>query len=490
MNNFLLQAALVMPFVAAIVVLTCRNRGIATGVALAFGVCEEVILGTIVWVLHTRGVLVSGTYLRADGLTALFILNLALVFALVLVYAAGYLHHLPSERFSSPRWFYALLYLFLFTMLGAYFSANLGLLWIVMEATTLASALLVGFYNTEGAVEAGWKYLVVCTVGLAFALFGTIVLYLAAVKAGIPQTAALDWASLNELAPKLVHSRDLVKLAFVFLLIGYGTKVGFVPMHSWLPDAHAEAPTPISAMLSAGLLNCAMYALLRYDSIVSRATLSSFSHHLLLAFGAASLVIPGLLMLVQRDLKRLLAYSSVEHMGIIATGVGLGGSLGLYGALLHTFNHSIAKSLLFFGAGSLRENMGTFRMDRIKGLSRLLPWTSGGLVLGGLAIVGLPPFALFVSEFAILNEAFSQAKFFVATVVLGTLTLVFGGFLFHFMRMIAGDPHQPTVASGSKTSPSEFAVMGVCTACLITFGLWIPTGFQVLLRHAAEVLQR
>ena len=490
MNNPSLQAALVVPFVAAMVVLACRNPRVATAVALAFGVCEEVVLGSIVWMLHTRGVLVSGAYLRADGLTAVFILNLGLVFVLVLVYAAGYLRHLPSERFSSPRWFYALLYLFLFTMLGAYLSANLGLLWIVMEGTTLASALLVGFYNTEGAVEAGWKYLVVCTVGLAFALFGTIVLYLAAVKAGIPQTVALDWASLDELAPKLVHSRELVKLAFVFLLIGYGTKVGFVPMHLWLPDAHAEAPTPISAMLSAGLLNCAMYALLRYDSIVSRATLSSFSHHLLLAFGAASLVIPGLLMLVQRDLKRLLAYSSVEHMGIIATGIGLGGALGLYGALLHTFNHSVAKSLLFFSAGSVRENMGTLRMDRIAGLSRLLPWTSSGLVLGGLAIVGLPPFSLFVSEFAILNEAFSQAKFLVATVVLGTLTLVFGAFAFHFMRMIAGDPHQPAFASGSKTSPLEFAVMGVCTACLITFGLWVPTGFQSLLRHAVEVVQR
>ena len=488
--NALLPIALIIPLIAAAVLLAFKNARAATAFALGAGLIENVVLVTIVWTLHRQGSMAWREYWRGDRLTAVFLLNLVIVFSLVLVYAAGYLRHLPSERFSSPRWFYALLYLFVFTMLGAYLSANLGLLWIMMEATTLASALLVGFYNTKGAVEAGWKYIVVCTVGLALALFGTIVLYLAAVKSGIPAAAALDWASLTELAPRLAASRELVKLAFVFLLVGYGTKIGFVPLHGWLPDAHAEAPTPMSAMLSAGLLNCAMYSLLRFVGIASRATLGTFSHNLLLVFGALSLIVPGLLMLVQRDLKRLLAYSSVEHMGVIAVGVGLGGPLGAFGALLHTFNHSIAKSLLFFSAGSVRENLGTLRMDRITGLAKILPWTTAGLVIGGVAIVGMPPLSLFVSEFAILSESFAQSRYVIGFVFLATLSLVFGGFLTYFMRMSTGEPEAPLSGEAKTTSVSEFAVMGVCVALLVGLGVYMPEAFQSLLRGGAEVLRR
>ena len=290
-----------------------------------------------------------GRYLRVDGLSSFFLINIAFISGLVLVYASGYLrHHSGEGRFSSPRWFYALVFLFLFTMISVCLSANLGLLWIMMEGTTLASALLVGFYNTEGAVEAGWKYLMVCTVGIAFALFGTIVLYLAAVKAGMNPAAALDWVALMDAVPRMSFDPHLVKLAFVFVIVGYGTKIGFVPMHSWLPDAHAEAPTPISALLSAVLLNCAMYAVMRYDAIVSRATGPGFPHTLLLIFGVMSMVVAGLLILVQRNLKRLMAYSSIEHMGIIAIGLGLGGPLGLFGALLHMFNHSVGEVASLF----------------------------------------------------------------------------------------------------------------------------------------------
>jgi hydrogenase-4 component F len=310
------------------------------------------------------------------------------------------------------------------------------LLWIMMEGTTLASALLVGFYNTEGAVEAGWKYLIVCTVGIAFALFGTIVLYLAAVKAGMNPASALDWVSLMNAAPHIGLDPHLVKLAFVFVIVGYGTKIGFVPMHSWLPDAHAEAPTPISALLSAVLLNCAMYALMRYDAIVSHSVGLAFPHVLLLIFGVMSMVVAGLLILVQRNLKRLMAYSSIEHMGIIAIGLGLGGPLGLFGALLHTFNHSVAKSLLFFGAGNVRRNLGTLRIDELQGISRTMPQTTAALLVGGLAIVGLPPFSLFISEFAILSEAFAQARYLVAILFLVVLSVVFGGFAFHFSHML------------------------------------------------------
>src|SRR5436305_4601782 len=401
---------LLVPLFGAAAVLFCKTVRLASRVALAIGGLELIAIANVLWAVHRAGgILNHGRYLRADGLTSFFLLNIAVVFALVLVYSVGYLRYIPEGRFSSPRWFYALLFLSLFTMVAVYLSANLGLLWIFVEATTLASALLVGFYNTEGAIEAGWKYLIVCTVGIALALFGTITLYLAAVRAGVPSLAALDWQALMAAAPQLRGAGDFVKIAFVFVTVGYGTKIGLVPMHSWLPDAHAEAPSPISAMLSAVLLNCSLYALLRFDAITSRAIGSGFSHTLLLIFGSLSIVVAAFLMVVQRDLKRLLAYSSIEHMGIIAVGIGLGGPLGLYGALLHAFNHSIAKTVLFFTAGNVREHFSTLRMERIRGMARLLPWTSGALVVGTLAIVGMPPFALFSSEFFMLSAAFATA---------------------------------------------------------------------------------
>src|SRR5512146_2203005 len=260
---------LLVPIVAACVMFWCRKPVVANVMAMVFGGLELIAIGNAVWATHRAGTITAGHYLRADGLTSFFLINLGLIFALVLAYSVGYLRHIPEGRFSSPRWFYGLVFLFLFTMMAVYRSANLGMMWIFVEATTLASALLVGFYNTEGAVEAGWKYLILCTVGIAFALFGTIALYLAAVKSGVNPESALDWATLMSAAPGFRGAQEVLKLSFVFVAVGYGTKIGFVPMHSWLPDAHAEAPSPISALLSAVLLNCALYALLRFDAITS-----------------------------------------------------------------------------------------------------------------------------------------------------------------------------------------------------------------------------
>ncbi len=459
----------------------------AVRIAVIAGVLEIIAIAVAVWRIHVLGTLQVGHYLRADGLTAFFLLNIGLIFTLVLVYSIGYMRHIPQGRFSSPRWFYGLLFLFLFTMVAVYLSANLGILWICVEATTLASAMLVGFYNTEGAVEAGWKYLIVCTVGIAFALFGTIALYLAAVKSGVNPEQALDWNALMTAAPQLGVARDVVKLAFVFVAVGYGTKIGFVPMHSWLPDAHAEAPSPISALLSAVLLNCAMYALMRFDAITSHAIGSGFSHTLLLIFGTLSVVVAALLMVVQRDLKRLLAYSSIEHMGIVAIGVGIGGPVALFGALLHTFNHSVAKSLMFFTAGNVRESFGTLRMERIRGMARSLPWTATGLILGTLAIVGMPPFGLFISEFMILTAAFGAAKYFVAVLMMIALSVVFGAMLHHFQNMLAGKPSESPVKG--KLLATEFAVMGTCVVLLVAFGVRVPGTFAAVLQRALVVLQ-
>lgn len=483
----ILVGLLLIPLLAAVLIFGSNKPWMALRVGFFAGVLEAIMIALAVWKIHVNGLIQTGHYLRADGLTAYFLVNIGFIFGLVLVYAAGYMKHIPEGRFSSPRWFYGLLFLFLFTMVAVYLSANLGMLWICVEATTLASALLVAFYNTEGAVEAGWKYLIVCTVGIAFALFGTIAIYLAAVRNGVNPERALDWAVLVAAAPKLGATGDLVKLAFVFVVVGYGTKVGFVPMHSWLPDAHAEAPSPISALLSAVLLNCAMYALLRFDAITSLAIGRGFSHTLLLIFGTLSIAVAALLMVVQRDLKRLLAYSSIEHMGIVAIGIGIGGPIALFAALLHTFNHSIAKCLMFFTAGNVRESFGTLRMTRIRGMARSLPWTSAGLVLGALAIVGMPPFGLFVSEFMILTAAFGASRYFIVIVMMIALSVVFGALLYHFQNMLAGSPEDAPIKT--KPLPSEFIVLGVCVACLLVFGIRVPSSFAALLQGALVVLR-
>jgi len=322
-------------------------------------------------------------------------------------------------------------------------------------------------------------------VGIAFALFGTIALYLAAARSGVATASALDWTALMNAAPEMGRVSNLVKLAFLFVAVGYGTKVGFVPMHSWLPDAHAEAPSPISAMLSAALLNCAMYALLRYDAITVRALGPDFSHTMLLIFGALSLIGASLLMIVQRDLKRLLAYSSVEHMGMVATGIGIGVPLGLYGALLHSFNHSAAKSLLFFAAGNVREHFGTLQLDRISGMARSLRWTSVFLVIGVLAIAGLPPFSLFVSEFAILNAAFSQEKLAVVTAVLVALVVGFGALIFQLQRMLSGSAAVP---EKPRMSLTEGAAMALCAALVVALGVHLPGSFVHMIQRAMAVL--
>lgn len=484
----ILLLPLLIPLLGSLVILLCKAPRVAARMAATVGLLELASISNVVWKVHRSADAIQvGRYLRADGLTSFFLVNIGIVFLLVLVYSVGYLRHIPEGRFSSPRWFYMLLFLFLFTMVSVYLSSNLGLLWICVEATTLASALLVGFYNTEGAVEAGWKYLIVCTVGIALALFGTITIYLAAVRSGVPQESALDWTALMAAAPRFSGAADLVKIAFIFVTVGYGTKIGLVPMHSWLPDAHAEAPSPISAMLSAALLNCALYALLRFDSITSRAIGTAFGHTLLIIFGTLSIVVAAFLMVVQHDLKRLLAYSSIEHMGIIAVGIGVGGVLGLYGALLHAFNHSIAKALLFFTSGNVRENFSTLRMERIRGMARSLPGTSVALVVGGLAIVGLPPFGLFVSEFFILTAAFSAKRYEIAALILISLSVAFGALLYHFRGMLAGEsnirPAHPRLIM------SEIAVVGLCAVSLLVLGIRVPASLTNLLHVAMGVLQ-
>lgn len=485
----LIVIALALPVSAAVLLFLLRNARPLHTLALALTGIEVVDLLLLAAATYVSGPFALGRYWRADSVSGFFLLIIASVFALAMVYARSWLqgHEAPEETewvWTSPGLFYAFVFLFVFTMVGVCLAANLGLMWILMEGTTLSSALLVGFEQTEGALEAGWKYLILCSVGIAFALFGTIVFYLGAVRAGVPPVLALDWPTLHLLAASLKTSAPLLHLAFIFLLVGFGTKIGLAPMHSWLPDAHAEAPAPISALLSAVLLGCAFYCLLRYEALMPAAD-GAFARHLLLFFGAASMLLAALFSVVQKDLKRLFAYSSMEHMGLIAIGIGVGTPLGLYGALLHMLNHALAKTLLFCSAGEVKRDCGTLRMATIRGLLRQQPATGAALLTGGAAIVGLPPLALFVSEFAILAAAFAAGHLLAGCVVLLSLAVVLAAFLRHFLPLLSGGSVE-TVPARIRRLPA--LVFSAAALVLLVFGIHVPAVLHRAIERAVQVL--
>lgn len=502
MTVVLMLVSLIFPLAAALLLFFLRRRRLVSRLSMILGAIEVSALLALCVSDHLSGPVRLGQYWRIDPLSGFFLANIAVIFALVLAYSRSYTehpHHPPGnpedapsaelshagEDWTSPGLFFALVFLFVFTMVGVCLASNLGLMWIMMEATTLSSALLVGFEQTEGAIEAGWKYLILCTVGIAFALFGTIVFYLAAVKAGMPPLVALDWDYLHQSVALLSASGPLLRLAFVFLLVGFGTKVGLVPLHSWLPDAHAEAPAPISALLSAILLSCALYCVLRYEALLTPAA-GAFAHHLLLLFGGASMLLAALLSVVQQDLKRLFAYSSIEHMGLVAIGVGIGTPLALYGALLHLLNHGLAKSMLFCSAGEVRRDCGTLRMEKIRGLMRSQPWTAGALLVGGAAIVGLPPLGLFVSEFAILAAAFASAHYLVGCIVMLALAVIFAAFLRHFLPLLGGPPAEDAAPPVYRRLPA--AVFAIATLLLLGLGLHVPVFLRQMIENAIRTL--
>jgi hydrogenase-4 component F len=455
----------------------------ASGLALAG------ILLAIASVL-TAGTAPTGTpYLRIDALSAVVLLLLGLVGVAAVVYSVGYFGRPENPHalgLGQLRRYYALVLLFLFTMFLVAEANDLGLLWIALEGTTLVSALLVGFYRTPGAIEASWKYLILCTVGLLFALFGTLLLYLASTEAVGAGGASLDWTVLVDQAPHL--DLGLVRLALVFLFLGYGTKAGFAPLHTWLPDAHSEAPTPVSALLSAGLLNCALYALLRVDAIAVQMPGQPFAAWLFLGFGLLSVAFGAVFLLVQQDLKRLLAYSSVEHVGIIAVGIGIGGALAVFAALFHMLNHAVSKAALFLAGGELTLATGTKDLTRISGTLTALPSLGALLLVGGLALAGVPPFSMFASEFLILNAGWERGLWWVAVALIAALTLVFGGLCLHLSRLLLG----PRPETGAAPFPGRLAATSLALGLLLPFvvglGVFLPNPLAELLRDAARVV--
>jgi hydrogenase-4 component F len=379
------------------------------------------------------------------------------------------------------RLYHSMYQLFMAMMLVALTTNNLGLLWVAMEAATLSTVLLVTLYRTPASLEAGWKYFILCGVGIAQALFGTILLYFAAEKVlGAEGVSALLWTDLAAVKGQLEPT--VLSLAFVFLLVGYGTKVGLAPLHNWLPDAHAEGPTPVSAVLSGLLLNVAVYAVVRCKVLVEGSLQSTLPSNMLMGFGLLSVVLAAFFLWRQRDIKRLFAYSSIEHMGIMTFAFGMGGPVANFAALLHMTVHSLTKSAIFFAVGHAAQKAGSQRMEDIRGLLASNPTIGWGLMLGSLAILGVPPFGVFASEFLILTTAMKQQPW-ATPILLVALGVAFAAIFGRVQSMVFGEatgrrlPHQPALLP-------VFAHL----ALVLLLGLYIPPYLAQWYRVAAAMI--
>ncbi len=370
--------------------------------------------------------------------------------------------------------------LFSFTMLLTLLTNNVGILWVAMEGATLSTVLLVSLYRTPASLEAAWKYFILCSVGLAQALFGTILLYFAAERVLGPGGHALLWTELFSVRTQLEPT--VLSLAFVFLLVGYGTKVGLVPLHNWLPDAHAEGPTPVSAVLSGLLLNVALYAVVRFKVLVDGALGPGLSGHLMMTFGIISVVVAAFFLSRQKDIKRMFAYSSVEHMGIITFAFGMGGTVAGFAGLLHMTVHSLTKSAIFFTAGHASQATGTQDMDRIRGLIQQSPTIGWGLALAGIAILGMPPFGVFTSEFMILTTAMHE-HWWATPFLLVALGVAFAAIFGKVQLMVFGE----TTAQRLPHPPS-LAPVFLHIAIVLVLGLYIPPYLADWYRQAAALI--
>ncbi|MBL8690106.1 MAG: hydrogenase 4 subunit F [Rhodospirillaceae bacterium] len=354
-------------------------------------------------------------------------------------FSAGYIaHEVGSGRLTPTylRFYHAMYQVLSFAMLLALIANNIGVMWAAIELATLTTVVMVSLYRSRAALEAAWKYFILGSVGIALALFGTILVYLAAQKAMGPGMDALTWSQLYAEAPNF--EPELLNLAFVFLLIGYGTKTGLVPLHAWLPDAHAEGPTPISAVLSGLLLNVALYAIVRFKMLLTANGDALAPGPLLIAMGLASLFTAALMLYRRRDIKRLFAYSSIEHMGVITFAFGMGGPLANFAGLLHMALHSLTKSAIFYAVGLASQARGSQQIDQIKGLTASHPALGWALVAGTVAISGLPPFGLFMSEFLLITSTFPRAPILGVLLLLGLL-IAFGGLMLRLHGIAFGE---------------------------------------------------
>jgi hydrogenase-4 component F len=436
-------------------------------------------------------------FLYADHLSALVILLTASVAVLCAVYAVGYLR--DDERggvlaeegdagaaVSMLRRYYTLTPLLVFSMLLITVANNLGVMWVAIEATTLASVFLVAFYGKVTSLEAAWKYAIIGGVGLSMALFGTILTYYSGhALPGSDTLAGLNWSFLAARAAQL--DKTTMRLAFILALLGYGTKAGLAPMHTWKPDAYGEAPVPAAAILSTAMLNCALYGLVRFYVLASRCLGPDFPGGLLLLFGMLSMGISVPFVLIQKNYRRLLAYHTIDHAGIMVTALGVGGKLGALALMLHMTFHTVAKSLLFLCAGNISQHFKTDLFRKIGGgVIRVMPLTGTVFLMAMLAIIGMPPFSLFQSEFLIVQAGFARGHYLPSVLFILFGTGVFAGALLHVGGLVLGTP--ATEGATAERRPWQSAAIVALAAILVVIGFWLPAPLLELIRGAARVV--
>jgi hydrogenase-4 component F len=418
-----------------------------------------------------------------DSLNVFLVTLTALIGFTTSVFSRPYMRIEEERGKMTPnrmRLYFSMYQLFIFCMLLALTTNNMGILWVAMEAATLTTVLLVSVYRTPASLEAAWKYFILCGVGIAQALFGTILLYMAAQKVVGHGLNPLLWTNLN--AEKFHLNPVIMSLAFVFLLVGYGTKVGLAPLHNWLPDAHAEGPTPISAVLSGLLLNVALYAVIRCKVLTDGALGNHFAGHLMIGFGLLSVTVGAFSLLRQRDIKRMFSYSSIEHMGLMTFAFGMGGPIANFAGLLHMTVHALTKSAVFYAVGHAAQKAGTQIMDQIRGLMKISPTVGWGLMMGTLAILGMPPFGVFASEFLILTSAMRQLPWATPILLLG-LGVAFAAIFSRVQPMVFGEtsvkrlPHPPALLP-------VFVHLGLA----LMLGLYIPTYLNTWFTQAAKII--
>jgi hydrogenase-4 component F len=469
MIGALILTLAVVPGLAVIGCMAARSCRVAETLNLIASAVSFACATPLPFLVDGRQLLFWNDYIMIDRISAWVIFCTSIVYLLSSVYAVGYMRLLNEDKRLSR--FYALFAGFGLTTLIGPLMNSVGIYWIAIELTTLVSTFLIAFERVADSMEAAWKYIMVVSAGISLALLGTILFYWGG-SFVLGPSYRMTWAVLTEAAPQM--NPALMKLAFLLVLVGYGTKVGLAPMHSWLPDAHSESPAPVSAMLSGALLNTAMIGIVRFLGITKAANLGPLTQFTLVAFGIVSLILGALFIVRQQGIKRLMAYSSIEHMGIVALGFGFGGALGVAGALYHMLNHSLNKSLMFFGAGSMMRAYGTKEIALIHGVGCRFPIEGALWLAGAIAITGAPPFGLFLSEFTIMRAGL-KAQFSWAVYIMAILLIViFIGFMNHF-RVMYYQSSQSEESKGDKLSGWCAGPMWLSLIPLLVLGLWWPT---------------
>ena len=425
----------------------------------------------------------AGHYLFVDDLSVVFVVLNTFVGFTTSVFSASYIaHELEIGRLTPNylRFYHAMYQILMFAMNLALTANNIGLMWVAIELATLTTILMVGIYRTHEAIEAAWKYFILGSVGIALALFGTILIYLAAQPVMGGGLDAMLWTLLIERVARFDPA--LLNVAFVFLLLGYGTKVGLAPLHAWLPDAHAEGPTPISAVLSGLLLNVALYAVLRFKMLLAANAKAIAPGPLMITMGLGSLIFAAFMLYRRRDIKRMFAYSSIEHMGIITFAFGMGGPLANFAGLLHMTMHSLTKSAIFFAVGHIAQVKGTQKMAGIGGLTETHPMLGWGLILGIFAIAGMPPLGIFMSEFLVVSSTFAREPLLAIPLVIGLL-VAFGALLLRVNSLAFGEPLGSTAPVKASYVP-----LYAHLALVLGAGLYLPPPLVVWFQHVAGLL--